>query len=284
MEFTCVHCSARLRVRNPAYSRRAFACPECRRALAVVSNPRGFSVVSAENAAPAAPVRPSGVAAWMKSWRGIAAACGAACALALFALWLAHWADDRPIDRPNQEVADRLVADGEGDASAPSGELPVAGDSADPAPTEVPQIPENAEMADEVIAAELPAAAELDEPVLLASEDSERLDAPLDPEFAEEPVMPERVVDIRASLAQKIVAFDQPRDRPLSEVLRVMAEMVGAPIVSDRNQLGAAADKLDQPTGASLKNTTLGEILEQLLKPAGLAYTVEEKQIRIVIK
>jgi hypothetical protein len=106
---------------------------------------------------------------------------------------------------------------------------------------------------------------------------------PLEPEFVPEPAVPApRKIDLAQSLKQPIARFDQPPSKPLAEVLTGVAEMAGAQIAYDREELGPAAAQLAEPVALKLEHTTVGEILTGLLRPAGLAYRVEGDHLRLV--
>jgi hypothetical protein len=105
---------------------------------------------------------------------------------------------------------------------------------------------------------------------------------PLDPEFAPEPAAAPRKIDLAVSLRQPIARFDQPRSKPLEEILVSVAEMAGARITVDRDELGPAAARLGEPVALKLENTTVGEILGSLLHSAGLSYRIEDDQLRII--
>lgn len=108
---------------------------------------------------------------------------------------------------------------------------------------------------------------------------------PLDPEFAPEPELPAaKKIDLAVSLKQPILRFDQPKSKPLSEVLTGVAEMAGAQIDFDRDKLGPAAAHLAEPVSLKLDNTTVGDILTGLLRPAGLAYRVEGDHLKLVLR
>lgn len=108
-------------------------------------------------------------------------------------------------------------------------------------------------------------------------------DRPLEPEFSPEPIVPpKRRVDLALSLKQPIASFDQPRSKPLAEILVSVAEMAGARIAFDQDELGAAASRLSEPTALKLEHTTVGEILSGLLRPAGLAFRIEGDHLRVV--
>lgn len=105
---------------------------------------------------------------------------------------------------------------------------------------------------------------------------------PLDPEIAPEPEPPQRKIDLAVSLRQPIARFDQPKSKPLSEVLTSVAEMAGTRIAYDRDELGPAAAHLAEPIALKLENTTVGEILSGLLRPAGLGYRIDGDHLKLV--
>jgi hypothetical protein len=108
-------------------------------------------------------------------------------------------------------------------------------------------------------------------------------DRPIDPDFAPEPpAEPVRKIDLAVSLKQPIARFDQPRSKPLEEILVSVAEMAGARVTVDRDELGPAAARLAEPMALKLENTTVGEILSGLLHPAGLSYRIEGERLRVV--
>jgi hypothetical protein len=110
---------------------------------------------------------------------------------------------------------------------------------------------------------------------------ADRNNRPLDPEFA--PEAPERPkIDLALSLKQPIAKFDQPKSKPLSEVLTSVAEMAGTRIAYDRDELGPAAARLSEPVALKLENTTVGEILVGLLHPAGLEYRIDGDHLKLV--
>jgi hypothetical protein len=108
-------------------------------------------------------------------------------------------------------------------------------------------------------------------------------DRPIEPEFAPDPdERGVRKIDLAVSLKQPIARFDQPRGKPLSEILVGVAEMAGARIDYDRNELGPAAARLGEPASLKLRDTTVGDILAGLLRPAGLTYRIEGERLRVV--
>jgi len=108
-------------------------------------------------------------------------------------------------------------------------------------------------------------------------------DRPIDPEFAPERFAPPAPrIDLAVSLKQPIARFDQPRSKPLEDVLVSVAEMAGARISFDPAELGPAAARLSEPMALKLENTTVGEILSGLLRPAGLSFRIEGDHLRLV--
>ena len=63
-----------------------------------------------------------------------------------------------------------------------------------------------------------------------------------------------------------------------------VAEMAGTQIAFDRDELGPAAAHLAEPVALRLEDTTVGDILTGLLRPAGLAYRVEGDHLRVVLR
>ena len=115
--------------------------------------------------------------------------------------------------------------------------------------------------------------------------DMAQVDQPLEPEFAPEPepdIPAAPKIDVAQALQQRLVLFDQPRSKPLAEVLVSVAEMAGSRIVFDPNELGERVKKLSEPTGLKLEKTTVGDVLAGLLRPAGLSYKIEGDLIRLI--
>ena len=96
------------------------------------------------------------------------------------------------------------------------------------------------------------------------------------------PAKPEPQLDIPVLLGQKILRFEQPIPAPLLNLLLQVEEMSGVPIQYKRQDLGADAARLDVPISLHLKDVTVGEILQALLKRGGLGYRIERNRIQIV--
>jgi hypothetical protein len=305
--FSCPHCSSRLRVREKLYVGRQVDCPECGDTLLIVDRAGDLGVerverkpgeqkaaTASDSAAPADVTTPglhlppaSRLQWFLADRRRPLFALGAAAVLvvAMIAV-IAHSGRSGATDvtdiSADDETADAGdVADGRSAVEAQDvpGKKSKPGGSGDHDPL----------VADDSRAGDPEESDETDTSVmreLSGVGDDDVLDAdhrPIDPEFAPEPpVAPVRKIDLAASLKQPIARFDQPRTRPLEEVLMSVAEMAGARIAYDRDELGPAGARLSEPMALRLENTTVGGILEGLLHPAGLSFRIDGDHLRVV--
>jgi DNA-directed RNA polymerase subunit RPC12/RpoP len=312
--FSCPHCSSRLRVREKLYVGRQVDCPECGDKLlivdregdlgververqpaqqkgAAVKQPGATAAVAAAPAGtstPGLPLPPPSRLQWFLADRRralVALGAVAAVIVALVAVIIHPGsssgtvgidpsAEDGTGDGEDLAEGRSTVAarDTPGDKSKPGGlddhDPLVAGDgrTGDPGESENGDASGIREFA--------------------GAGDDDLLDAderPINPEFAPEPpVEPVRKIDLAVSLKQPIARFDQPRTKPLEEILVSVAEMAGARIAFDRDELGSAAARLSEPMALRLENTTVGGILEGLLRPAGLSFRIEDDHLRLV--
>jgi hypothetical protein len=305
--FSCPHCSSRLRVREKLYVGRQVDCPECGDTLLIVDVAGELGVervarkpgeqkraTASESTSPIDPTTPGldsaspGRLEWFLADRRralVALGAAAAVIVALIAVIVhsgsigatngnAISADDGADD--GDDLADGrsgvAAKDVPGDKSKPGGpedrDPLVAGDSrtGDPAESEDQDASGIREFA--------------------GTGDADLLDAdhrPIDPEFAPEPPVEQvRKLDLAVSLKQPIARFDQPRSKPLEEILVSVAEMAGARIAFDRDELGPAGARLSEPMALRLENTTVGGILEGLLHPAGLSFRIDGDHLRVV--
>ncbi len=108
---------------------------------------------------------------------------------------------------------------------------------------------------------------------------------PNSPEEAPVPKLPEAPpqapIDIPKALAVKIVKFEQIQNAPMRELLYQVEELAGVPIRMGDDVPGEEAEIWKQGVSLRLNNTTVGEILEALLKPVQLGYTIESDHIRL---
>ena len=84
---------------------------------------------------------------------------------------------------------------------------------------------------------------------------------------------------VEAKLRQKIVRFDQTKPVPFVKVLDTVEELAGVPIVWDLDRVDD--EQLQKPVTLQLKQTTVGEILDTLLKQVGLERRTVEGRIEL---
>jgi hypothetical protein len=87
--------------------------------------------------------------------------------------------------------------------------------------------------------------------------------------------------DLAATLAQRVVHYEQIKPVPLREVLNVLEELATAPIRGDRQEIPDLDDLLQTPVSLTLDNTTVAAILEAVLAPAKLTYQVQADAIQL---
>ena len=85
---------------------------------------------------------------------------------------------------------------------------------------------------------------------------------------------------IEAKLRQKIARFDQPKPVAFVKLLDTVEELAGVPIVWDLDRV--TDEQLQQPVTIRLKETTVGEILDTLLKQVGLERRTVAGKIELV--
>ena len=95
------------------------------------------------------------------------------------------------------------------------------------------------------------------------------------------PVPAAKPIDVEGVLKQPIRSYRQVGAVPFRELLLQVEEMAGVPIRIDKRLLAGSATKLDQPVSLESENTTVGGILQALVKKAGLAYKIETDGIRV---
>ena len=85
---------------------------------------------------------------------------------------------------------------------------------------------------------------------------------------------------IEAKLRQKITRFDQPKPVAFVKILDTVEELAGVSIVWDLDRV--ADEQLQQPVTIRLKETTVGEILDTLLKQVRLERRTVEGKIELL--
>jgi hypothetical protein len=93
-------------------------------------------------------------------------------------------------------------------------------------------------------------------------------------------ILPDEAEDqIEAALLQPIgVQFDNV---PLAKAAANLSELVGVPIVLDRHVLEDVSVAADAATSVSAKEMTLGGVLDRLVEPLQLSWTIRNRQIVI---
>lgn len=91
------------------------------------------------------------------------------------------------------------------------------------------------------------------------------------------PVPPSKI-DIESKMTQKLVSYKQP---PVSrqDLLEALQEQLGVPIQYNREELGPA--KLDDKISFEFQNTTIGEVVQFVVKQAGWQIVTEDRAIRL---
>ncbi|QDT55149.1 hypothetical protein Pan44_31910 [Caulifigura coniformis] len=103
-------------------------------------------------------------------------------------------------------------------------------------------------------------------------------DPPLMPELA--PDQP--VVDVAAQLSLKIDEYSQVKPAPVRLLLRQIAELSAVPVDLSEVEAEPWKTKLDQAISVELKATTVGGVLEEVLKQAGLGSRQQDGVIFVV--
>jgi hypothetical protein len=88
-------------------------------------------------------------------------------------------------------------------------------------------------------------------------------------------------VDVAAGLAQHIVRFEQAKPIPLQDVLNCLEELLGVSIRGDKHEIADLDDVLQTPITVTLENTTVRQILKEVLAKAGLEFEVEADGIHL---
>jgi hypothetical protein len=88
-------------------------------------------------------------------------------------------------------------------------------------------------------------------------------------------------VDVSAGLAQHIVRFEQAKPVPLQDVLNFLEELLGVSIRGDKQEIVDLDDVLQTPITMTLENTTVRQILKDVLAKAGLEFEVETDGIHL---
>ncbi|MEX2288259.1 MAG: hypothetical protein WD648_14285 [Planctomycetaceae bacterium] len=292
--FSCPHCDAPLRAKDARLAGRTVECPDCRRPLKIVAD------ASRQLTVQAAPTSEKGTTSFAKGGVGAVAKAAksirrrtarwqevlsnplvvawAAGGVLTFMLLIALWPRRDYAARDSADNAVARQAESSDKNTGDSDEEPAAkaNDASKSAPLAMNELPveapkpvalvENNPPAEQIAIAE-PAVAEKPP---IASEPA-----------VEPPPQPAPPIDVAANLAQPIVRFEQIRPVPFRDLLLLVEEMAGVPIVYDQIDPAAMQTAFDTRVSLSLQRTTVGEILQETLKRVGLSFDVEPGIIRL---
>lgn len=105
-------------------------------------------------------------------------------------------------------------------------------------------------------------------------------DAPILVELAPEPLESElSVPDMTSRLEQKIALFEQVKPAPLRNILFDLQELAGVPV--DASLL--KEEVLQRSVSVTLRNTTVGEIFQQVGRSAGVSCIVRQSDIQFTM-
>jgi hypothetical protein len=93
------------------------------------------------------------------------------------------------------------------------------------------------------------------------------------------PTPQETVEKIEARLRQKIARFEQPKPVPFIKLLDIVEELAGVPIVWELQTVDE--EQLQKPVMLVVTQTTVGEILDTLLKQVGLERRTVDGRIEL---
>jgi hypothetical protein len=88
------------------------------------------------------------------------------------------------------------------------------------------------------------------------------------------PLPPLKRVDVVAQLKQRILQFAPPGPLSLRLLIVQVEEMSGFHITYDEDELKMAGVLLEKPITVTLKNTTVGGILDAVLEKSGVRYDI----------
>jgi hypothetical protein len=86
------------------------------------------------------------------------------------------------------------------------------------------------------------------------------------------PPAPAKPIDIDAALRQPLLRFEQTQPVPLSQMLKQLEALLGAPIRIDDEHRKQIEPKLTTPVKVKLQRTTVSHVLRDVLHQAGLTF------------
>ena len=290
--FSCPYCDAPLRARDVRLAGRTVECPDCRRPLKVVADEmRQLSALALPTDdgrtaihLPAAAVGMITSAA--KSLPKRAARWQHLLGSPLFVAWLvaatvalmfviAVWPEGH--DRPN-------VVTGPVDASEPDKSQTIVLNPAYGGPSTNNTTQKSATVvAEPPVEAPRPTAVAAEPPIQIALAEPVVAEKPETGSAAivDSPPDPAPPVDVAAALEQPILRFEQIRPAAFRDLLLLLNEMAGVPIVYDNIEPAVMTAAFDTRVSLTLDRTTVGEILDRVLSRVGLGFEIESGMIRL---
>lgn len=293
VQFQCPSCQAPLRLQNRAlFVGRAFDCPDCHESLLIEADGlagvtakalRRASLKTGSNVSDLGITLQPPVSAWERLSRRPAALGWIVAALfAVILLIVVNPSGDRghsesvlPVTPDSQSAgsaSDNKSVTSQTDqeeskvAAEPAPTIPDSDATKVVAKLEIPPLPEPAVVVE-------PPRDDKSVPVVEKTPAEESKPAvPLTPAV----LSPEAV---EAKLRQKIARFDQSKPVPFVKVLDTVEELAGVPIVWDLERVDD--EQLQKPVTLQLKQTTVGDILDTLLKQVGLERRTVDGRIEL---
>jgi hypothetical protein len=290
----CPRCGVTLRVKDRTYLGRPVPCPECqtRLILQAVDDERLEVVVAEEPAltttlAAHAPRPAQRLSQRFREWSTNVTVVSWAATLFIAALiaTAALWPKRPPPPRIAQQRTENSAAiSGEPERSGTADTEPDEFGVPEPAP---PTQSDNVRPPGDQTEPGPSDPAAGSSPVVDQDEPLDALLLPETPAVAEiTPAMvvaePTPAVNFDVAFSQPLKQFRQNRAIPRTELLDLLAELLGAPIRYDAAQLGAAAQTLDQKLSLDLSDTTVGKVLDKVLEKTGLGYDRERDGLRLL--
>jgi DNA-directed RNA polymerase subunit RPC12/RpoP len=237
--FLCPECSAPLRLNDRSQIGREIDCPDCGKRLRIVADAGEVRAVrAAEPMAFQLPPRPGSRSTLRLIW--FATAC-----LGVVVLWVAA----RPTT-PEARLEKSKFEDSSPAVPIVAAEPVMETPKAEPPPSPIiqpPKLPEPHPPQANVAAAD---------------------NRPFVPELAAE--LP--AVDVTAQLSLRIEEFSQTRPAQVRLLLRQIAELSAVPVDLSAVEIDPWRAKLDRAVSVELKQTTVGKVLDEILKQAELSY------------
>ncbi len=294
--FQCPHCQAVLRMRRKQLTDTTFSCPDCDHPLQISQTTEGQLSISAITASPIRKDRPQlrqraralGNALHrygtflitspvLMSW--LVAGIGA------FLILLVILLDQRSPSKSSKHETVTNITEASKTASKESvnTELPEF-NKAESAPPALAEAKQNTQSKPEIPAQPEP----INQDAPNVPEESQELIAAkpehIPPLNAQKPQLaqplPVLETDVNAALLIPIIEFRQPKDIPLKQLIRQLEEMLGSEFQFAEN---VKNDKrlMETPVSLSLKNTTLSDLLKQVLGEVALTFSVKSNKIHI---